>query len=160
MTIISSYDQLRKNKKKATLKRKLNVALTIGFFAGLFWGGAFFVAYYINFSNLGTSMFVKPFLKSELVNKWQGHLIGWIIFILLCEIVAIIYSLLLTRYKTPWMGILYGIVIWGLIMFILNPLIKFSKPFLELGYSTNSVLLSVFILTGLFIGYSLSTEFE
>lgn len=148
------HDQVSTNKKK------WQMAFSIGLAAGVIWGIVSFLAYYLQFTDVGLSIYAKPILNPDYLMKWQGHLIGLGFFVLFTLVASIIYVNLLVRFKSPWAGIIYGLFLWGLIFIVLNPMLNLTKPVKELGLNTNSVMISLYILIGLFIGYSLSAEFN
>lgn len=151
------------NKKKGQKKQrnqKILVALYIGVSAGIIWGLFSLLAYYLQFTDVGTSMYAKPILNPDYVLKWQGHFIGLAFFTIFSIIVSLIYAFLLVRFNSPWIGIAYGLVLWAIVFFPVNRLLDLTKSVKELGYNSNSIMLSIYILFGLFIGYSLSTEFN
>lgn len=138
--------------------RKWRFTLTIGIAAGVIWGIYFLLGYYLQFSDIGPSILAKPILNPEYLTKWQGQLVGIIFFLLFAIIASFIYTLLLIRFKGPLAGIVYGALLWGFTFFILNPLFNLTKSVKELGWYTNSVMISLFVMMGLFIGYSIAAE--
>ena len=140
--------------------RKIRMAISVGLGAGVIWGIVGFLAYYLQFTNVGTSIYAKPLLNPDYVQTWQGHLVGLLFFVLYTLIAAFIYVFTLTRFKGPIAGIVYGIFLWALLFFGLNSLFHLTKPIMKLGWTTNSVMFSLYVLIGLFIGYSLSAEFN
>ncbi len=105
-------------------------------------------------------MYAKPILNPDYVLTWQGHFIGLSFFIVFTLIVSLLYAQFLTKYPSPWVGIGYGLILWGLVFYVFNSWFHLTKPVHELGWNTNSVMISLYVLTGLFIGYSLSAEFN
>lgn len=151
---------MQNNKNTMKNRKKYLYALTVGFFGGLIWGTVFFLVYYLQFTNIGTSIYAKSILNPEYLMKWQGHLIGVLFFILFSIIVSFIYAFFFTRFKGPIPGIIYGIVLWGLVFILMNRFFHLTKPVSQLGFNDNTVMITLYILTGLFIGYSLSAEFN
>ncbi|WP_339064095.1 YqhR family membrane protein [Tepidibacillus marianensis] len=124
------------------------------------WGFFSLAAYYLQFTDVGPSMYAKPILNPDYVLTWQGHFIGLSFFIVFTLIVSLLYAQFLTKYPSPWVGIGYGLILWGLVFYVFNSWFHLTKPVHELGWNTNSVMISLYVLTGLFIGYSLSAEFN
>lgn len=141
-------------------QKKLRMGLSIGLASGIIWGTISLAAYYLQFTDIGPSIYAKPLLNPEYVLKWQGHLIGLLFYIFFSIIVSLIYAFLLSRFNSPWVGIAYGVVLWVGVFIVLNPMFDLTKKVTELGVNTISVMLSLYILAGLFIGYSLSVEFN
>ncbi|GBF11018.1 YqhR family membrane protein [Tepidibacillus sp. HK-1] len=148
------------NQSTRVRKKKFHMAISIGISAGILWGLMSLVMYYLQFTDVGPSIFAKPFLNPDYDLKWQGHFVGVGFFIFYALIAAFLYAKFLAKYKSPWVGIAYGLALWAFVFIVLNPLLNLTKPLKELGWNTNSVMFSLFILIGLFIGYSLSAEFN
>lgn len=141
-------------------QKKLRMGVSIGLASGIIWGTISLAAYYLQFTDIGPSIYAKPLLNSDYVLKWQGHLIGLLFYIIFSILISLAYAFLLSRFNSPWIGIFYGVALWGLVFILLNPLLDLTKKITELGANTNSVMLCLYILAGLFIGYSLSIEFN
>lgn len=153
--------QRQRTEKNQTERNKIiRVAISVGLWGGIIWGGVLFLVYYLQFSDVGTSVYAKPFLNPDYILKWQGHLIGLGFFIIYSIIFSLIYALLLRKLNSPWVGIGYGILLWAIIFLLINPMVDLTKSFMELGANTNSVLICTFILYGLFVGYTISLEFN
>jgi len=150
-----------KNKSNQSInQKKLRMGLSIGLASGVIWGTISLVAYYLQFTDIGPSIYAKPLLNPDYVLRWQGHLIGVLLYIVFSIIISLIYAFLLSRFNSPWVGIFYGVALWGFVFILLNPLLDLTKKITELGANTISVMLCLYILAGLFIGYSLSIEFN
>lgn len=147
-----------KNPKEIKKNRKWRFTLTIGITAGVIWGLYFLAGYYLQFSDIGPSVLAKPILNPEYLTKWQGQLVGFVFFLIFAVIASFIYTLLFMKFKGPLAGIIYGAILWGVTFFILNPLFNLTESVKKLGLYTNSVMISLFVLMGLFIGYSIAAE--
>lgn len=55
---------------------------------------------------------------------------------------------------------MYGIVLFFIVFFILNPLFPGIKPFTELKRDTVITSICLYIVYGIFIGYSISYEYQ
>lgn len=151
----------KKNQDNQSLnKKKLRMGVSVGLASGIIWGTIALAAYYLQFTDIGPSIYAKPLLNPDYVLKWKGHLIGLLFYIFFSIIVSLIYAFSLSRFNSPWIGIFYGAALWGLVFILLNPLLDLTKNFTELGVNTITVMLCLYILAGLFIGYSLSIEFN
>lgn len=150
----------QENEKASFRGTKIKMALTVGLAAGVIWGAVSLLAYYMQFTDVGTSMYAKPLLNPDYVLKWQGHFIGLGFFIIVSVVFSFIYAFLFIKFKTPWAGVAYGLLLWALVFLILNPMFHLTKSVKELGLNSNSVMISVYTLLGLFIGFSLSAEFN
>ncbi len=152
--------QNKQRKKETTNSNKWRSALSIGLSGGVIWGMLSYAFYYLQFTDVGPSMYAKPILNQSYILKWQGHLIGLGFFIMYVLLASFLYAAIFIRFSSPWVGIGYGLAWWGIVFLVLNPLFDLTKSVKELGLNSNSVMLSIFILLGLFIGYSLSIEFN
>jgi len=140
--------------------KKIKSATSIGIAAGFIWGLFSLLAYYLQFTDVGPSIYAKAVLNPDYMLKWQGHLIGVVFFHFFTLILAFIYVAFFTRFKTAWAGIIYGVAWWFIVFYLVNSVFHLTKPVKELGFNTNSVMVCLYILIGLFIGYSLSVEFN
>ncbi|TCS84016.1 YqhR family membrane protein [Tepidibacillus fermentans] len=141
-------------------QKKRKLAIQIGLAAGVIWGFLSLAAYYLQFTDVGPSIYAKPILNPDYVMTWQGHFIGLGFFIVFMILASLLYAQFFAKYASPWVGIGYGLFLWGLLFFVLNPFFHLTKQVQKLGLNTNSVMLSLYILIGLFIGYSISAEFN
>lgn len=65
--------------KKLLIKNKSQkylYALSIGVTGGIIWGSILFIVYYLQFTDVGTSIYAKCILNPDYMMKWQGHLLG------------------------------------------------------------------------------------
>ncbi|RXT13766.1 YqhR family membrane protein [Ammoniphilus sp. CFH 90114] len=140
--------------------RKIKAAMIIGGIGGAFWTMLGYVAYFMNFTKVGPSLFVTPFFQPELVDRPLAQFTGVGFATVLSILVALAYVFTLARFYSPWIGIGLGVGGFGFFYYVLNPLIGFTnKPIHVLGMNTFTTELCLFILWGLFVGFSLSTEF-
>ncbi|AXF54779.1 YqhR family membrane protein [Salicibibacter kimchii] len=134
--------------------------LITGLFGGLLWGSIWYAAYFFNFTDVGPSLFWMAWSLGD----WEEQMVGqWAavgIFSLLSVAVAFFYRYVLARIKGMWMGFFFGIILWILVFFVANPLFAELEPLLEMEGITVVTTLCLFIMYGLFIGYSISYEYE
>lgn len=134
-------------------------ALYIGFFAGLIWGALKIVEQYFKFTKIVIGFLVEPFFRHSFLLTWQGTLTGWAFFTLFSIVAAYIYMIALWKMQGPWWGIAYGAVWWGVLYLVVGPLAGMTYWITNLDF--NSVLsdFCLFLLWGLFIGYSIAVEY-
>lgn len=129
-----------------------------GFFGGLLWSAVGYFTYYLNFIKVEPNIILEPFT----VGTWRESWIGIVISIFACGIISIvvafIYYALLKKFKTMWVGLVYGIVLFCIVFIILNPIFPGMKPFLKLDLNTLITSACLYILYGVFIGFSISYE--
>ena len=148
-----------RQKSKEGPTNPLAFALELGFFAGLIWGAIHWVFYMFHLTKvipgyLGESFFKHTFLKSG-----SGQIVGWLLFILLSAIASVIYVLLFRKLKGPWPGMVYGLVWWIMIFTLAGPPLHMVKPLKYLGWNSIISEICLFLLWGLFIGYTIAVEF-
>lgn len=142
---------------KSVLKR----ALLTGFIGGIVWCTITLVLNYFKIIDISPRVYLK-WLK--LSDKWLKTVYGIIFTIGLYGILSIgiayIYYLFFKKIEGLIIGIAYGIGLF-VIVFIIIPQINSHIPNIFL-MSTRSITTSVclFLLYGLFIGYSISFDFK
>lgn len=94
----------------------------------------------------------------------EKHGLGTIISIIVIGIISIggafLYYLLLKRLKTMWPGMLYGLLLWLLVFFVFNPIFQDVRAVTELKSDTIITTICIYLLYGLFVGYSISFEYN
>jgi len=132
-----------------------------GLFGGLFWGTLGFLAYYFNFTEVRPNVILLPLLNAHWKYGWAGTVISIIIMGIVSVGAAFIYYLLLRKLNSIWTGIGYGIVMFLLVFFILNPILFPNvKAIFDLSRDTIITSVCLYILYGVFIGYSINYEYE
>ncbi|WP_102027055.1 YqhR family membrane protein [Salirhabdus sp. Marseille-P4669] len=156
----SQDPKLEQNQKEKPMSIRSKSLLT-GFIGGLFWATIGSIAYYFNFSEVSHGSFI---LRSFFEGNWTNGLLGEIISIVIVGLISILIALLyyLTLRKRPGMipGFLYGIALWVIIMYFLNPVFSAVPTLSEMESTTIVSTLCLYILYGTFIGYSISYEYE
>ncbi|BFH61666.1 YqhR family membrane protein [Paenibacillus azoreducens] len=134
-------------------------AVEIGFFAGFIWGGVHWLFYVLHFTKVTPGFLGEPFLRHSFLESGLGQLAGWLLFIALSVIASIIYVFLFRKIKGPWPGIIYGIVWWCVIFALAGPSLGMVEPLNRIGWNTIVSEFCLFLLWGLFIGYTIAFEF-
>jgi len=132
--------------------------MELGFFAGLIWGGARWLMYGMHFSKVIPGFLAEPFFKHAYLLKAEGHLIGYLFFIVFSVISSLLYVLLLRKLKGPWPGMVYG-VLWWSALFLAGSWLFLQQPPFRLPWNTVISEFCLFLLWGLFIGYTAAFEF-
>jgi uncharacterized membrane protein YagU involved in acid resistance len=149
----------RKWKTEQKHTNPITYGLYIGFFAGLIWGGVKMIEFAMRFTQVVPGFLVEPFFQHAYLVTYMGLAIGYGSFILFSVVAALLYSLFLRKLKGPWIGIGYGLAWWGLLYLLVGPLTDMVRPVTQLDINSFVTDLSLFILWGLFIGYSIAMEF-
>ncbi|MEK3723856.1 YqhR family membrane protein [Paenibacillus sp. FSL H8-0034] len=151
---------MEKEQAAARSSNKWFFSLYIGFYAGLIWGAVKMAESLFHFSNLSPGFMVEPFFKSSFLVTWQGYLLGWCVFIVFSIAASMLYALIFAKSAGPWAGLGYGAIWWGLIFLLIGPITGMMNWIAYLDLKTILTELCLFILWGLFIGYSIAFEFN
>ncbi|WP_458412535.1 YqhR family membrane protein [Schinkia sp. CFF1] len=163
MTVKQNEDKnnpnLEQNKGDAPLSHMSKVIM-IGFLGGVFWSLIGYIAYYFNFTKLGPSLILQPWT----IGAWKYGTIGQWIGIILIGLfsigAALIYNVFLKNTQKIWPGMLFGIALWLLVFYVLNPIFPNLESVREFGRNTIITTLCLYILYGVFVGYSISYDHE
>ncbi|CCQ94451.1 conserved membrane hypothetical protein [[Clostridium] ultunense Esp] len=124
-------------------------ALEVGFFGALIWSGVLYLLYWLRLSKLSPSHIAQGFLKPEYLFRWEGVFFSLILLALYSILVSFLYVYTLARINSPWLGVALGIILWSAMM-----------GWRSMDWNTLASTLSIFVLYGVFVGYSLSAEFS
>src|SRR5690625_1548407 len=134
--------------------------LLTGFVGGLIWSTLAVIMYYFNFAEVDPKKFIlRPWKDIEWTNGWLGDLVTISILSTLSIVVALIYYFLFKKILSIWMGVIYGVTLWLIIFFLIQPLFPNTKQLLELNMDTIVSTICLFILYGAFVGYSISYDY-
>jgi thiamine transporter ThiT len=135
-------------------------ALYIGFFAGLIWGAVQMMYSFLRFSSLPPGFIVEAFFKKSFLVSWQGYMLGWAVFVVFSIAASMLYMLILSTVAGPWAGLGYGMLWWTVIFLLIGPYNGMMSRITRLEWNTIISELCLFLLWGLFIGYSIAFEFN
>ncbi|RYL92339.1 hypothetical protein EWI07_09900 [Sporolactobacillus sp. THM7-4] len=152
---------IRKAKKNDTAGtshpgKTIGRAALIGFFGGLIWSLTGLVCNLLNFTSIGPSLVFSPFTQASWKNHPGGQLLAIFVISVLSVPIALVYQLILGRIKFIWTGIVYGIVMWLIVFFVFQPWIPGLPYLTRLGLNNLITTLCLYVLYGLFIGYSIT----
>ncbi|MFW5433078.1 YqhR family membrane protein [Paenibacillus apiarius] len=148
--------QIRRQKRTNPLK----FALQLGFFAGLIWGGLHWLSYLFQFTIVVPGFLVEPFYKHDYLTTIKGQAAGLFFFILFSIAAAILYTLFLRKIPGPWAGMAYGLAWWIVLFIAIGPSIGLVPPVWKTTWNTIWTESCIMLLWGLFIGYTVATEFN
>jgi hypothetical protein len=157
------YDTMVKELKKSDYPKPMSfVALVFwtGLFGGIFWGTIGYISYFFNFTDVAPNAILEPWTLGDWKKGWLGTVISIFLMGVLSVIVAYVYYFTLRKVKGIWFGWGYGIVLFLMVFFVLNPLIPSIKPLFELSRDTIITSVCLFSIYGIFIGYSINYEYE
>ncbi|ALC89964.1 hypothetical protein AM500_09390 [Bacillus sp. FJAT-18017] len=130
-----------------------------GFWGGLFWSFLGQVGYYFNFTKISPRVILEPWALGNWKTSWLGTLISMILIAVISIGVAFVYSVLLKKAKGLIPGAAFGLGVFLIIFLLLNPIFPGISPLRDLDKNTFVTSVCLFLLYGVFIGYSISWEF-
>lgn len=136
-------------------------ALLTGFVGGVLWSLFGAIAYYFNFTTVSPATFIlRSWLQTGWTDGWLGELVGIIVIGLLSIVTALVYYYLFKKMRGMWPSAAFGIALWFLVFYLLQPVIPNLPHMTELDSDTVVTTLCLFLLYGTFIGYSISYEYH
>lgn len=132
----------------------------IGFAGGVFWSLIGYLGYVFHFSEISPNMILQPFMIGEWKKQWLGTMVSIVVIGFISIAGAFIYFVCLKRFKTMWPGMVYGVILWCVVFFLFNPIFEDVKSVTELKSDTIVTTLCLYILYGLFVGYSISFNYN
>lgn len=152
---MTEKEKLEQNQHVQPMSFTGKVAL-IGFFGGVFWSFIGYLASILNFTKISPKLVLSPWMVGDWGKGVVGNLLGILIIGILSIIVAFLYSALFRKINKMWPGLLLGIVLWLIVFYLFNPLFPELQSVLELDRNTIITTICLYILYGVFIGYSIS----
>ncbi|WP_280768403.1 YqhR family membrane protein [Salipaludibacillus daqingensis] len=132
----------------------------VGFVGGILWSFIGYIAYFLNFSKVGPSMILLPWALGDWKHGHLGHWIGILVIGVLSIGVAFVYRLVFSKINSIWPGILFGAGLWMIVFGFLHPLFEEVESLVNMDLNTLITTLSLYVVFGLFIGYSISYEYH
>lgn len=136
------------------------IAMTVitGLVGGILWSSLAYLAYVFNFTEIRPNVILEPWALGKWKEQWLGTVISIIAIGLFSIGAALIYYAAMRKIKSIWAGAAFGLVLFFLVFYVLNPIFPGIKPFWELSKNTLITSASLYILYGVFVGYSISYE--
>lgn len=131
----------------------------VGLFAGLIWGSLKILLYYFEFTKVEPAFFMRSWYVDGYLQSWRGHIVGLFWLVVMSIAVSLLYAAILRKVRGPWMGILYGLLWWAVLYGLIGPVTGTSESVFTMERNSFWTELSLFVLWGVFIGYSISFEF-
>ncbi|PSL43183.1 membrane protein YqhR [Salsuginibacillus halophilus] len=132
----------------------------LGLTAGLLAGVTGWVAEVFSFVQAGPAFIFSWFTSSSWLSTPHAQAAAVLVIAVLSIVVSFIYAYLLAFIQHMFAGILFGAALWLLVYYGLNPWLTQLHPVPAMHPTTVLSTLSIFILYGLFIGYSIIYENE
>lgn len=135
-------------------------SLKIGLFAGIIWGAIRWLATGLNLTEVTQAFLVDPFVPIDVLGSFAWQVIGYILFIFMSMFAALIYWFALGRSTGPWPGIAFGFGWYVLFYLLVGPLVGAVPSIRLIGWNSLITDGCLFLVWGLFIGYSIDFEFH
>jgi hypothetical protein len=148
---------LEQNKQEEPMSMLAKV-IVIGLCGGIFWSLLGYLLYIFKFTKISPNLVLQPWAIGDWKNGLYGQFMGIFVIGLLSVGVALLYYATLRRFEKIWVSMIFGLALWGFVFFILNPIFPDLKSVWELGRNTNITTVCLYLLYGVFIGYSISFE--
>jgi hypothetical protein len=132
--------------------------VVIGLAGGLLWSFIAYMASIINLTEISPNLILQPWALGAWKDKPLGNFISILLIGIISIAAALIYFVALKKFKSMLVGIVYGLALWALVFYLLNPIFPNLKTVKELEMNTVITTLCLYILYGVFVGYSISFE--
>lgn len=139
--------------------KKWGFALYIGFFAGLIWGVVRELFYFLEFTKVPPAFMLQPWMKADFIRSAAGQWTGLGVFIVFSLVAACLYMVALSKARGPWPGITYGLAWWAALFIAIGPFAGMTPKLGKLDIDSMLSDACLFVLWGVFIGYSIALEF-
>ncbi|MDV2685131.1 YqhR family membrane protein [Alkalihalophilus lindianensis] len=151
-------EQLEQHEAEQQMSFPTKVVL-IGFFGGLIWSLVGYFAFYFNFIRVGPALVFMPWAFGGWKETHLGQWLGVLVIAILSIGVAFLYKAILQKVLSVWAGLGFGLILWGLVFYVLNPFFPGLKSVQNLDSNTIVTSICLYLLYGVFIGYSVSYEY-
>lgn len=148
-----------KNQNAKPLSLTATTAIT-GFVGGLFWGAIALFAHFFKFSEISPNTVLEPWTVGAWKSGWLGIVISLLLLGILGIGAAFLYYFTLKQFNNIWTGLLYGAILFVIVFYVLNPLFPSLNHVSELKFNTIVTMICIYLLFGLFVGYSISYEYK
>lgn len=136
-------------------------AIIVGFFGGLLLATLQLIFHYFNISKVSyEKILALIYIDGAWIAKWYGILLFIFIIGVLSILIALVYYILCRRVKGWLIGALFGLILWGFFGSLLPSLLYDIKWASFYKSNTNVMQICLFLLYGIFIGYSISYNEE
>jgi len=134
--------------------------LKIGLAAGVIWGLIRWLAVAMNLTKVPEAFLIDPWVKRSVLTYGYWQIAGFAAFILMSVAAAYVYYGILRPFRGPVPGLIFGAAWWAVFYAALGPMIGAVPPLVRLGWNSFFTDLCLFVVWGLFIGYSIAFEFH
>lgn len=149
--------QLEQNKHEKPMSF-ISIVVVTGLIGGILWSSIALLAYFLNFTDVRPNLILEPWALGNWKNGWIGTVFSILVIGLLSIGAALVYYALLRRFNNIWVGMAYGLVLFFLVFYVLNPIFPGIESFWKLSKNTLITTACIYLLYGIFVGYSISFE--
>lgn len=146
-----------KSMKRALFLRSLNIS----FFGGIIWGSLFLLLYVFNIVDIDPTIVLQFILDQRPHDmKWFVKIIAILVIGILSIMIGMLYYWTLKQITSWLAGALFGTFLWS-VVFVLLPLFKQQvNYFAHHDIAHHIATFSIFLLYGVFVGYSISFDYD
>lgn len=134
--------------------------LTLGLSAGIIWGLVRWLWVVLNFTKVPQAFLADPFIPRSKLDTIGWHFAGLGLFIVMSIVATYVYWLLLGKLRGPWPGLLFGAAWWALLFFWIGQVAGAVPPLREIGRGSIVSECAIYLIWGLFIGFSFAFEYH
>jgi len=134
--------------------------LKIGIAAGVIWGLIRWLAVAMNLTKVSQAFLIDPWVKRSALGYGYWQIAGFAAFILMSIAAAYVYYGIVRSFRGPVPGLIFGIAWWAALYAAAGPLVGAVPSLATIGWNSLLTDLCLFVIWGLFIGYSIAFEFH
>lgn len=149
--------RLEQNKHEKPMSFISMVVIT-GLVGGIVWSSLALLAYFFNFTEVRPNLILEPWALGDWKKGWIGTVFSILAIGVLSIGASLLYYAVLRRFNNMWVGMAYGIGLFLLVFYVLNPIFPGIESFWKLSRNTLITTACIYLLYGVFIGYSISFE--
>src|SRR5699024_10756985 len=144
---MENQDQRLEQNKQEEPVSSLSRSLLTGCIGGLLGGFFGVVLYYFNFSEVAPkSYLLRSWLTASWIDGWLGTVLSILMIGVISLLTAFIYFILFKKVNSLWMGVAYGIVLWFVVFYIIQPIFPNIPPLWALNANTIVLTICLYIL--------------
>lgn len=152
-----NQQKLDQNQREKPMSFLMLTVIT-GLFGGILWSSLAYLAYIFNFTEIRPNVILEPWALGKWKDEWLGTVISIMAIGLFSIGAALVYYAVMRKINSIWAGAAFGLGLFLAVFYVLNPIFPGIKPFWDLSKNTLITSACVYILYGVFVGYSISYE--
>ena len=137
----------------------LRDVFVIGVYGGFLWCAVGLVAAFFHFMDVSPKFIFTSWSDAAWIHTWLGAVVTLIIYSIVSIVFAYLYYALFRKVNHISAGIVYGALLWLIFILILQPIFPDLPSFSKMTADTGITSICLFILYGVFVGYSISYEY-